>query len=170
MPTPRFEAGARRCPDGKPQPAEGLKVTLVREHRDYHWNYDEDGGWDYDFTRRFENVEVRTLDAGDRGALRFPGGVGRIPAGRVRSRDHWLTTRYPFHAGWSWDDANRGLDARPDKVKLALDKTGYKRRRHAEGDGHPAACGQGPADGGKRPHAVRAGDRREAGQPWSKSR
>src|SRR5690606_27244977 len=37
-----------------------------------------------------------------------------------------LTTRYPFRAGWSWDDQNRGLDARPDKVKLALDKTGYK--------------------------------------------
>ena len=34
-----------------------------------------------------------------------------------------LTTRYPFNAGWSWDDENRGLDARPDKVKLALDKT-----------------------------------------------
>ena len=36
------------------------------------------------------------------------------------------TTRYPFNAGWSWDDENRGLDARPDKVKIALDKTGYK--------------------------------------------
>ncbi len=37
-----------------------------------------------------------------------------------------LTMRYPFRAGWSWDDENRGLDARPDKAKLALDKTGYK--------------------------------------------
>ncbi|MBO7942566.1 hypothetical protein JTP77_042685, partial [Streptomyces sp. S9] len=37
-----------------------------------------------------------------------------------------ITTRYPFRAGWSWDDQNRGLDARPDKVKLALDKTAYK--------------------------------------------
>ena len=31
-----------------------------------------------------------------------------------------------FKAGWSWSDENRGLDARPDKVKLALDKTAYK--------------------------------------------
>src|SRR5690606_24160965 len=37
-----------------------------------------------------------------------------------------LTMRYPFRAGWSWNDDNRGLDARPDKVKLALDKTGYR--------------------------------------------
>src|SRR3546814_1346560 len=34
--------------------------------------------------------------------------------------------RYPFRAGWSWNDDNRGLDARPDKVKLSLDKTGYR--------------------------------------------
>ena len=37
-----------------------------------------------------------------------------------------LTMRYPFHAGWGWDNENRGLDARPDKVKLALDKTAYR--------------------------------------------
>ncbi|MCY7313301.1 MAG: alpha-2-macroglobulin family protein, partial [Pseudoxanthomonas sp.] len=37
-----------------------------------------------------------------------------------------LTTRYPFNAGWSWNDQNRGLDARPDKLKIALDKTGYR--------------------------------------------
>src|SRR3546814_3533312 len=34
--------------------------------------------------------------------------------------------RYPCRAGWSWNDDNRGLDARPDKVKLSLDKTGYR--------------------------------------------
>src|SRR3546814_17290720 len=34
--------------------------------------------------------------------------------------------RYPFRAGWRGNDDNRGLDARPDKVKLSLDKTGYR--------------------------------------------
>src|SRR3546814_19216306 len=37
-----------------------------------------------------------------------------------------LTMRYPFRAGWSWNDDNRGIDARPDKGKLSLDKTGYR--------------------------------------------
>ena len=37
-----------------------------------------------------------------------------------------LTTRFPFTAGWSYDDDNRGLDARPDKVKLALDRSQYR--------------------------------------------
>ncbi|NEL80710.1 MAG: hypothetical protein G3W61_31175, partial [Xanthomonas perforans] len=58
--TARFEI-TRVDADGKPQPAKGLKATLVRELRDYHWNYTDDH-WDYDFTRRFENKDTRTLD------------------------------------------------------------------------------------------------------------
>ena len=111
--------------DGKPRPARGLKVTLVREHRDYHWNYDDSDGWDFDFTSRFENVETRTVDAGATAVrIAFPveWGAYRVD---VLDPSTGLTTRYPFEAGWSWDDGNRGLDARPDKVKVALDKTGY---------------------------------------------
>ncbi|TKR33146.1 alpha-2-macroglobulin family protein [Luteimonas gilva] len=111
---------------GAPQAGKGLKVTLVRERRDYHWNYDDEGGWDYDFTRRFENVETKTIDVGTTAArFDFPVEWGEY---RVDVFDPatGLTTRYPFTAGWSWDDQNRGSDARPDKVKLALDKTAYK--------------------------------------------
>lgn len=111
---------------GRPRPANDLKMTLVREHRDYHWNYADDTGWGYDYTSRFENVETRTL-AVDATTTRFnvpvEWGEYRIDIYDPATR---LTTRYPFVAGWSWDDGNRGLDARPDKVKLALDKTGYR--------------------------------------------
>lgn len=111
--------------DGAPRPAKGLRVTLVREHRDYHWRYDDDS-WDYDFTRRYEDIETRTLDAGT-APVRFDfpveWGDYRVDVYDPATR---LTTRYPFTAGWSWSDENRGLDARPDKVKLALDKTGYR--------------------------------------------
>jgi len=120
----RFEL-MRVDADGKPQPAKGLKVTLVRELRDYHWTYTDDR-WDYDFTRRFENKETRTLDAGATSTrFDFPVEWGEY---RVDVFDPatGLTMRYPFRAGWSWDDDNRGLDARPDKVKLSLDKTGYR--------------------------------------------
>lgn len=120
----RFEL-LRVDAQGKPQPAKGLKVTLVRELRDYHWNHG-DGGWNYDFTRRFENKESKTLDVGAT-AARFDFAVewGEYRVD-VFDPSTGLTTRYPFRAGWSWDDQNRGLDARPDKVKLALDKTGYR--------------------------------------------
>ncbi len=111
---------------GKPQPAKGLKVTLVREHRDYHWNYDTDDGWDYNFTQRFENLEVKTVDVGATAAkVDYPVEWGGYRL-EVFDPATGLTTRYPFNAGWSWDDENQGLDARPDKVKIALDKTAYK--------------------------------------------
>lgn len=121
----RFEL-VRLGSDGKPRPAKGLELRLVREHRDYHWNFDDDGGWNYDFTRRHEVVETRRVDAGTT-ALRFDfpveWGEYRI---EVRDPGTSLVTRYPFRAGWSWNDDNRGLDARPDKVKLALGKTAYR--------------------------------------------
>ncbi|MDR2871827.1 MAG: alpha-2-macroglobulin family protein [Xanthomonadaceae bacterium] len=123
--TARFEL-MRVDAAGKPQPANGLKVTLVRELRDYHWNYVDGRGWDYDFTRRFENKDTRTVDAGTTAArFDFPVEWGEY---RVDVFDPatGLTMRYPFRAGWSWEDQNRGLDARPDKVKLALDKTSYR--------------------------------------------
>ncbi|RYZ70193.1 MAG: alpha-2-macroglobulin family protein, partial [Lysobacteraceae bacterium] len=111
---------------GKPQPARGLRATLVREHRDYHWSFQDEGGWDYDFTQRYENLEVKTVDVGATAArIDYPveWGAYRLD---VFDPATGLTTRYPFNAGWGWDDQNRGLDARPDKVKLALDKTAYK--------------------------------------------
>ena len=121
----RFEL-VRVDAQGRPQPAGGLKVTLVRELRDYHWRYQDDGGWDYDFTRRFENVETRTLDAGATAArFDFPVEWGEYRVD-VLDPSTGLTMRYPFRAGWSWGDDNRGPDARPDKVKLALDRTAYR--------------------------------------------
>ena len=120
----RFEL-MRVDAEGNPQPGKGLKVTLVRELRDYHWTY-TDNRWDYDFTRRFENKDTRTVDAGSAAVgVDFPVEWGDY---RVDVFDPatGLTTRYPFSAGWSWEDENRGMDARPDKVKLALDKTSYR--------------------------------------------
>ncbi|MCD9028685.1 alpha-2-macroglobulin family protein [Luteimonas sp. BDR2-5] len=120
----RFEL-VRVDRDGRPQPLQGLKVSLVREHRDYHW-VDDDNGWRYEFNRRFETVQTRTVDAGNE-AVRFDfpveWGEYRIDVEDPQTK---LVSRYPFRAGWSWDDGNRGLDARPDKVKVSLDKTGYR--------------------------------------------
>ena len=120
----RFEL-TRVGADGKVRPAKGLDVTLVRELRDYHWQFRDDR-WDYDFTRRFENKQAIKLDVGNETTkFDFPVEWGEY---RIDVFDPatGLTMRYPFRAGWSWDDDNRGLDARPDKVKLALDKTAYR--------------------------------------------
>lgn len=121
----RFQI-VRMDAQGRMRPASGLRVTLVRERRDYHWDYDEDDGWDYAFTRRFENVSTQAVDVGaDAAKVEFPveWGEYRIDVYDPQTK---LTSRYPFTAGWSWNDENRGVDARPDKVKLALDRTAYR--------------------------------------------
>lgn len=129
--------------DGTPRPLAGLELKLVREHRDYHWNFDDDAGWDYSHTSRFEMVETRTIDAGQsavRVDLPVEWGGYRV---EVRDPETGLVTRYPFNAGWSWNDDNRGLDARPDKVKLALDRTGYRAGDTMEVTVTPPHAGKG---------------------------
>lgn len=117
---------SRMDASGKRVPGQGLKVTLVRERRDYHWTHDHDTGWAFDYTQRFENVDTRTLDVrADVARVEFPVEWGGYRL-EVFDPATGLTTRYPFTAGWSWSDENRGLDARPDKVKLSLDKAGYR--------------------------------------------
>jgi len=111
--------------EGNAQPAHGLQIKLIREQRDYHWNWDNQR-WNYDFTRTFVEVSNQTLDS-QTTAVRFSfpveWGDYRVD---IFDPATGLTMRYPFTAGWSWDDGNRGLDARPDKIKVALNQTSYR--------------------------------------------
>ncbi|HKE47394.1 MAG TPA: alpha-2-macroglobulin, partial [Rhodanobacteraceae bacterium] len=106
---------------------EHLKVTLVREYRDYRWTYDNESGWHFDYTDRYEDSETREINlaAGQTAKFDVPVDWGNY---RVEINDPatGLTTKLPFFAGWSWNDDNRGKEARPDKVKLALDKPSYR--------------------------------------------
>src|SRR5207342_158187 len=115
----------RSSADGRLQAGGNLSVSLVREERDYHWTYD-DNHWGYDYSSSYKTIETRTLAARAEGSTRFDfqveWGEYRI---EVKDPATGLVTRFPFVAGWDWDNENRGLDARPDKVKLALDKTSY---------------------------------------------
>lgn len=105
----------------------GLKLTLVRERRDYHWVWDSEGGWRFNYKQSYDNLETRTLDAEAGKAIRFDVAV-EWGGYRIEIEDPatGLVMRYPFTAGWSWNDDNRGSEARPDKVKLALDKQAYR--------------------------------------------
>jgi uncharacterized protein YfaS (alpha-2-macroglobulin family) len=103
-----------------------LVASLVREERDYHWTWSEDR-WGYDYSSTWKLVDSKTVQARAEGGTRvdFPVEWG---AYRIELKDPatGLVSRFPFVAGWDSDNANRGLDARPDKVKLALDKAGYR--------------------------------------------
>ncbi|HEX5125062.1 MAG TPA: alpha-2-macroglobulin, partial [Rhodanobacteraceae bacterium] len=103
-----------------------VKATLVREYRDYRWTFDNESGWHFDYTDRYENSETRDIDLAAGATQKFdvPVDWGNY---RIEISDPatGLTTKLPFFAGWSWNDENRGKEARPDKVKLALDKPTY---------------------------------------------
>lgn len=103
-----------------------VKATLVREYRDYRWTYDNESGWHFDYTDRYENSETREIDLAAGATQKFdvPVDWGNY---RIEISDPatGLTTKLPFFAGWSWNDENRGKEARPDKVKLAFDKPTY---------------------------------------------
>ena len=105
----------------------GLRIALIREYRDFHWSFDKANGWHFEYASRYEEAEKREISAEAGKAVKFDVSVDwgnyRLEVFDPATK---LTTRLPFYAGWSWSDDNRGKEARPDKVKLALDKPSYR--------------------------------------------
>jgi len=114
-------------PDGTLSAAPNLSVKLVRELRDYHWHWIDGSGWNTDFTRRFQTETEAAVNFDGTAPARFS---ARVQWGEYRLEvtdpATGLTMRYPFTAGWSWNNDNQGIDARPDKVKVAFDQSGYR--------------------------------------------
>ncbi len=117
----------RYAADGSTRGSGTLTARLVRERREYFWSFLPEGGWRSDFVRRFEVVESREVALRAEGPARvdfsLDWGDYRL---EVDDPDSGLTTRLPFRAGWGYGDHNRGEDARPDRVKLALDRNRYR--------------------------------------------
>ncbi|MCX7513251.1 alpha-2-macroglobulin family protein [Frateuria hangzhouensis] len=113
--------------DGKLVAAKHLKVRLQRELRDFYWLYERSGGWSSDAHQRLQLIEEKDIDlaAGQRAHVEFPVEWGGYRL-EVYDPQTQLTTVFPFFAGWSWEDENLGKEARPDKVKLQLDKARYR--------------------------------------------
>ncbi|MBS0432968.1 MAG: alpha-2-macroglobulin family protein, partial [Proteobacteria bacterium] len=114
--------------DGRLVAGSHLKVRLQRELRDFYWLYEHgDGGWKSDAHQQLQLIEEKDIDvaAGGRARVEFPVQWGGYRL-EVYDPATKLTTVFPFFAGWSWDDENLGKEARPDKVKLKLDKPRYR--------------------------------------------
>ncbi len=113
--------------DGKLVAGSHLKVRLQRELRDFYWLYEQDGGWKSDANQRLHLIDEKDVDvaAGQSAHVEFPvqWGSYRVEVYDPATR---LTTVFPFFAGYSWEDQNLGKEARPDKVKLQLDKARYR--------------------------------------------
>ncbi|WP_079203275.1 alpha-2-macroglobulin [Pseudomonas sp. CC6-YY-74] len=122
--------------------AEQLRVRLIRERRDYYWNFSDSDGWSHNYNEKFLTLNQETLKvaAGGTARISFPveWGPYRI---EVIDAQTGLLSSLRFWAGYRWQDNADGGAVRPDQVKLALDKPAY-------GDGETATVTVTPPAGG----------------------
>jgi hypothetical protein len=124
--------------------AEQLTVRLVRERRDYFWNFSESDGWSHNYNEKFltlgeENLKV---DAGGTAKISFPVEWGPYRVEVIDTQTGMLSS-LRFWAGYRWQDNADGGAVRPDQVKLALDKPAYADGDTAQVTVTPPAAGKG---------------------------
>lgn len=130
--------------DGHKLAAENLKVRLVRERRDYYWNYSDSDGWSYHYNEKFLNLNEETvnLKVGETAKVSFPVEWGPYRV-EVEDPSTGLVSSMRFWAGYRAQDNAEGGAVRPDQVKLALDKAAYAEGETARVTVTPPAPGKG---------------------------
>lgn len=112
---------------GEKLAAHGLKVRLVRERRDYYWQWSESEGWQSLYDKKDLPLAEQTVDIAANGSARvsFPVEWGAYRLEVVDPQSHLLSS-VRFWAGYRWQDNTGGSGVvRPDQVKLKLDKPAY---------------------------------------------
>ena len=112
-------------PDGSLVAAKGLQAKLIREDRDYYWEYSEQQGWHYAYSASNYPLSEQNLDikADKPTDLSFALDYGYYLL-EVLDPATGLTTRTEFRVGWwSWQQGSG--TTRPDQVTLRLDKAAY---------------------------------------------
>lgn len=113
---------------GQKLAANGLKVTLIRERRDYYWQWSEGNGWESLYDKKDLAVAETQIDiaAEATATVSFPVEWGAYRL-EVEDPQTGLVSSMRFWAGYSWQDNTDGSDAvRPDQVKLKMDKPAYQ--------------------------------------------
>ena len=112
---------------GNKKAVSDLQVRLIRERRDYYWNWSDGDGWRSQFDQKdlIEGEETLSLKADETGKVSFPVEWGSYRL-EVRGPDSTVSS-VRFWAGYSWQDNSDGSGAaRPDRVTMKLDKPAYR--------------------------------------------
>ncbi|AYC34483.1 alpha-2-macroglobulin family protein [Pseudomonas cavernae] len=131
-------------PEGHKLAADGLKVRLVRERRDYYWNFSDSDGWSYHYNEKFLQLSEETVAVKEGGTAKigFPVEWGPYRV-EVEDPQTGLVSSLRFWAGYRWQDNAEGGAVRPDQVKLALDQPAYGAGATAKVRVTPPAAGSG---------------------------
>lgn len=118
--------------DGRLQALDDVQVNLIREDRQYYWEYDDERGWHYSYTEKeyVERSQNLALKAATGNKVSFNVEWGRYRL-EVKDPHSGAVTTVRFHAGEDWYAAwqasqTAGTSIRPDAVTLALDKAAYR--------------------------------------------
>nr|WP_183166124.1 alpha-2-macroglobulin [Azomonas macrocytogenes] len=124
--------------------ADAVKVRLIRERRDYYWQFSEGDGWSSQYNEKFLTLAEETLNLAQDGSakLGFPVEWGPYRV-EVEDPQTGLVSSLRFWAGYRWQDNTEGGAVRPDQVKLALDKPAYAEGETARITVTPPAAGNG---------------------------
>ncbi len=113
--------------------ARDLEVTLIREDRNYFWEYDEHEGWRWQWTDKEYAVHSQLLDLDGKSETRLelPVEDGRYRLEILDRDNNRQLSSLRFRAGEDWyawwrENNNGRAAARPDQVNLAFDKAAYR--------------------------------------------
>ena len=131
-------------PQGNKLAADALNVRLIRERRDYYWNFSESDGWSYHYNEKYLNLSEETLQVAEGGTAKvsFPVEWGPYRV-EVEDPQTGMLSSLRFWAGYRWQDNAEGGAVRPDQVKLALDKPAYANGDTASVTVTPPSAGSG---------------------------
>ncbi|WP_339075020.1 alpha-2-macroglobulin [Teredinibacter turnerae] len=107
-----------------------LKATLIKEDRQYFWEYSNHRGWHWNWSEKEFPVASEPVSTSVDGVatVSFPVEWGNYRL-EVTDSDSGVKTSVRFFAGYNWyydwTNARDQVAARPDKVTLALDKPAY---------------------------------------------
>ncbi|QLC73623.1 alpha-2-macroglobulin family protein [Pseudomonas sp. LPB0260] len=129
---------------GRKLAAEQLTVRLVRERRDYYWNFSASDGWSHHYNEKYLTLSEQPLSvaAGATAKVSFPVEWGPYRV-EVIDGQTGLLSSLRFWAGYRWQDNAGGGAVRPDQVKLALDQPAYVEGDTAQVTVTPPAAGNG---------------------------
>lgn len=103
-----------------------LIATLIKERKDYYWEYSDDQGWHSQYTEKnYKVYEKRLSLAGKKAVITVPVEWGSYLLS-VKDAETGQTSTLRFNAGGGWDTQANNQSARPDRVVLELDKKSYQ--------------------------------------------
>ncbi len=115
-------------PDGELITAPDLELSLIKEDRDYYWEYSDSSGWKLKHSETHYPVLTDQLDTSNKQptsyALDLEEGIYRL---EILNPSTQLITSLRINTGWHWwSDKTKQRVTRPDQVRLQLNQTSYQ--------------------------------------------